>query len=461
MQALPYGGRAVGAAVLNGQVGNLPCQNIAGSGGLQFQQVQLQSTDPIVAVSWQNRFDFFPLGSTAGGYSDKTRVREKATGIVRPALRGDTTTTVDVLDLPYGGDIKIVVCKITSTGTAAVQAGPVAGETAVITNCARAASWQAEWVKSGGTGAAPLDFAKYPTIWFTTPVDPVAQGWAIGDRIGVGVVNTAPYSTSSEMAPTSRWASFNHCFSRDRPDLARSSFTYDMDVGAYRQSNDISGLGDPSGYETEYFPVLLVGHRQPTGRMIVKGNSLAQFSGTKDRVSLSSNVRYRQIIRIPNNSAYAGKTVRQVDTALFRSTSTINGTVVMQLKLAGSTPGGKSDNGTLLAQASVPASSYLFLSNINMGIPKTYKMPVFLTPSAPMVQPGRTLYVEISVTGSSRYVMPQMLNYHDRATNRGLLRPDWQATLGAFQSKTGSGGWITNTDHPGYFVSLGVQVLFD
>ena len=78
-----------------------------------------------------------------------------------------------------------------------------------------------------------------------------------------------------------------------------------------------------------------------------------------------------------------------------------------------------------------------------------------------MVQPGRTLYVEISVTGSSQYVMPQMLNYHDRATNRGLLRPDWQAMLGAFQSKTGSGGWITNTDHPGYFVSLGVQVLFD
>src|SRR3954447_1552146 len=160
MQALPYGGRAGGAALLNGLVGNLPCQNISGSGGLQFQQVLLQSTDPIVAVSWQNRFDFFPLGSTAGGYSDKTKVREKATGIVRPALRGDTTTTVDVLDRPYGGDIKIVVCKILSTGAVPVQAGPIAGETAVITNCARAASWQAEWVKSGGTGTVPLDFAK-------------------------------------------------------------------------------------------------------------------------------------------------------------------------------------------------------------------------------------------------------------------------------------------------------------
>ena len=335
MQVLPYGGRAVGAAVLNGQVGNLPCQNIAGSGGLQFQQVQLQSTDPIVAVSVAEPLRFLPAGLDRWRLFGQDQGKGKATGIVRPALRGDTTTTVDVLDLPYGGDIKIVVCKITSTSTAAVEPGPVAGETAVIENCARAASWQAEWVKSGGTGAAPLDFAKYPTIWFTKPVDPVVQGWQIGDRIGFGVVNSAPYSASSEMAPTSRWATFNHCFSRDRPDVARSSFIYDMDVGAYRQSNDISGLGDPSGYETEYFPVLLVGHRQPTGRMIVKGNSLAQYSGTKDRLSLSSNVRYRQIIRIPNNSAYAGKTVRQVDTALFCSTSTINGTVVMQLNAGG------------------------------------------------------------------------------------------------------------------------------
>lgn len=221
LQALPYGGRALGAAVLTGQVGNLPCQNISGQGGLQFQQVLLQSTDPIVAVSWQNRFDFFPLGSTGGGYSDKTKVREKATGIVRAALRGDTTVTVDVLDRPYGGDIKVIACKIMSSGTAAVEVGPIAGETAVINNCARAASWQAEWVKSGGTGAAPLDFAKYPTIWFSTPINPVALGWQIGDRIGFGVVNTAPYSILSEMAPTSRWTSVNHCFARDRPDLAR------------------------------------------------------------------------------------------------------------------------------------------------------------------------------------------------------------------------------------------------
>ena len=461
LQALPYGGRALGAAVLHGQVGNLPCQNISGTGGLQFQQVLLQSTDPIVAVSWQNRFDFFPLGSTGGGYSDKTKVREKATGIVRAALRGDTSATVDVLDLPYGGDIKIVACKITSTGTAAVEVGPIAGETAVIINCARAASWQAEWVNCGGIGAAPLDFAKFPTIWFSTPIDPVAQGWQIGDRIGFGVVNAAPYSSSSEMAPTSRWASVNHCFSRDRPDLDRSSFVYDQDVGAYRQSNDISGLGEPSGYETEYFPILLVGHRSATGKLIVKGNSLAQFAGAKDRITLTSKVRYRQIIKIPNNSAYLGKTIKQIDTALFRSGSTPNGTVVLQLRLAGSKPGAASDNGTLLAQASMPASSYLFLSNINMGIPKTYQMPVFPMPVAPAVQPGRSLYVDLSVTGSSQYVMPQMLNYHDRSNNRGLLRPDWQATLGPFQSKTGSGDWKTNTDHPGYFVTLGVQLLLN
>ena len=67
LPALPYGGRGLGAAVLHGQVGNLLCQNRSGGGGLQVQQVLLQSTDPIVAVSWQNRFDYFPLGSTAGG----------------------------------------------------------------------------------------------------------------------------------------------------------------------------------------------------------------------------------------------------------------------------------------------------------------------------------------------------------------------------------------------------------
>jgi hypothetical protein len=32
--------------------------------------------------------------------------------------------------------------------------------------------------------------------------------------------------------------------------------------------------------------------------------------------------------------------------------------------------------------------------------------------------------------------LPQLLNYHDRATNRGLLPPDTQASLSAFQSKT-------------------------
>jgi hypothetical protein len=178
-------------------------------------------------------------------------------------------------------------------------------------------------------------------------------------------------------------------------------------------------------------------------------------------VYLSSNVRYRQIVRIPNNSVYAGKTIKQVDTALFHYTSTVNGMAVTQLKLAGPTPGAMSDNGTVLAQASIPASSYLFLRDINMGIPKTYRMPVFLTPSAPAVQPGRALYIELSVTGSSPYMMPQMHNYQDRADNRGLLRPDWQATPGAFQSKTGTGGWMTNTDHPSYFVSLDVQVLFN
>jgi hypothetical protein len=453
LQALPYGGRALGAAVLNGQVGNLLCQNLSGSGGRQFQQVLLQSTDPIVAVSWQNRFDYFPLGATAGGYSDKTKVRDKATGSVRPARRGDTTASVEVLHLPYGGDIRIVVCKITSTGTAAVRTGPIAGGTAVVRNCARAASWQAEWVKSGGTGTAPLNFARYPTIWLTTPVDPMAQGWAIGDRIGVGVVNTAPYSTSSEMAPASRWTSVNHCFSRDRPDLVRSSFTYDRDVGVYKQSS--------GKYETEYFPILLIGHRRPGGPMIVKGNGSAEYAGANSRVYLSRNVRYRQIVRIPNNSAYAGKTVRQIDTALFRHTSTLDGSVVMQLKLAGPTPGARYDQGTLLAQASVPASKYLFLEDINQAIPKSYRMPVFPTSSAPAVQPGRTLYVEFGVTGSSRYVMPQMLNYLDHASNRGLLRPDWQSTLGPFQSKTGSEGWITNADHPDSFVSLGVQVLLN
>ena len=456
LPALPYGGRALGAAVLHGQVGNLLCQNRSGGGGLQVQQVLLQSTDPIVAVSWQNRFDYFPLGSTAGGYSDKTKVREKATGIVRAALRGDTAGTVDVLDPPYGGDIKVIACRITSKGTAAAELGPVAGETALIRNCARSTSWQAEWARSGGTGAAPAVFARFPTIWFTRPIDPVAQGWRIGDRIGFGVMNTAPFSSSSEMAPASRWISVNHCFSRDRPDLDRSSFIYDQDVGAYRQSSG-SGSG---GYETEYFPLLLIGHRGANGRLIVKGNSLAQYAGARDRVFLNANVRYRQIINIPSDPLYSGKRIGQVDTALFHGSPTTDGSVVLQLKLAGARPGASTDNGTLLAQATVSAASYLYLGNINRDIPKTYQMPVFVLPSAPAIQPGRTLYVELSVVGLSQYVMPQMLNYHDRAGNRGLLRPDWQATLGAFQSRTGNGSWVTSNDHPGFFVTLGVQVLF-
>ena len=46
----------------------------------------------------------------------------------------------------------------------------------------------------------------------------------------------------------------------------------------------------------------MVGHRSANGKLIVKGNSLAQYAGgANDRIFLRSNVRYRQIVRIPNN----------------------------------------------------------------------------------------------------------------------------------------------------------------
>jgi hypothetical protein len=451
-QDLPYGGLAVGSAVLSGQCGDLRCKNFSGNGGIQYQQLVLQNLRPIVACSWNNRFDPFPLGTTAGGYSDKTKVRVKATGVIRAAARGDTTATVDVLNRSFGGDIKIIVRKITLTGTANVEVGPIAGETNVISNCARAPSWQSEWLRCGGAGNATSAFAQNPTIWFKQPIDPVAEGWKIGDRIGFGVVNTAPFTSSSEFAPASRWTSFNHCFMRERPDLARSSFIYDRDVGAYWQ-NDSAGLTNT--YQTEYFPVFLVGHQGPNDSLIVKGNGSASY-GSKQK-GLSSTVKLRQLIKIPNDARYAGKTVRQVEAAFFRKTSTVDGMVVMRLLRAGANPGAAIDDGTLLATKSAPATGYLALANISYNVPKTYQQPVFATSPAPAIQPGDTLYIEFSVTGNSQYTMAQMINLQ-QSGGRGLLRPDWQSTLGPFQSKTAGGSWVNGTTDTRY--TLGVQVLF-
>ena len=183
---LAYNGLMLGAACHDGEPGNRTIRNYSTGVRQNALVMYLEHLDPIVAISTENRFDHFPLGATAGGYSDKTVVRVKRTGAVRAAAKGDTLRTVDIVQEAQGGDIRWRLAKVTSaeTSTGTLAIGPVVGTTDRIVRTGLNASWATEWARCGGTGAVPDSFLQYPTIWFLKPIDPVAPGWrsAIGSR---------------------------------------------------------------------------------------------------------------------------------------------------------------------------------------------------------------------------------------------------------------------------------------
>ena len=92
----------------------------------------------------------------------------------------DNPGNVTVVQPVQGGDLRWRVAKVTSAeSAAAITLGPFVGETERINRAALAASWQAEFANSGGTGSfgnGNNSFTMYPTIWLRQLIDPVALG---------------------------------------------------------------------------------------------------------------------------------------------------------------------------------------------------------------------------------------------------------------------------------------------
>ena len=480
---LPYNGLMLGAACHDGEPGNKEIRNYSASVRHNALVMYLEHLDPIAAISTENRIDHFPLGATAGGYSDKTVVKVKATGTVRAAAQGDTLSTVDIVQEPQGGDIRWRLAKVASpeadTGTLAI--GPIVGTTDRIVRVGQNSSWATEWASCGGTGPVPDSFRQYPTIWFRdvsgnpSPIDPCAQGWEIGDRIAFLVDNSAPDSSGSDLAPTlnpssrgpswdgsSRWSSVNMAFRRHRPDAIRSTYRHQRNVGLWWNSY---------AHETEYYPILLIGHQRPGGQMTVKGNAYGGYAGDGE-VTFSSGTRLRQVIKIPSSPGWAGRTMKAVDVSLWRWNASATGSVSLVLRRAGSTPGGPNDDGTVLAQMSIAASSlYNADGNIKFGIPKTYEphqtmdlvVPnLVAAPTVLAVQPGQAYYIELAPTsGSAVYVVGRVLNY--LRGGLGLLKADHQDDTCRFQEKASSGNWTDINAHfnATNYLHLGVGLHFN
>ena len=453
---LPFQGLALGAAVANGSPGNITNKNTSGDGGRMYMVFQLESLRPIVAFQYQNRIDHFPLGVTDGGYSDKTYVER---GTYKGAARhGDTPDNVDYYRRPIGGDIRLRVREVTSPpGPGPLAVGPVLGQTDVVYRAGREESWRQQWIRSGGDpqAAIPTSFRDAPTWWLETPIDPVARGWQLGRRIAVELFNTAPWNGDepirADNATTSRWTSSNHAYQQDRPNNNRSAYANLKDWACY------NGGG---AYRREHFPMLLIGHRSGEDPLYVKGNPLFRWAGNNDRVPFAGIQKVRQLVVVPDDPAYVGKRIRTITASVFRTDAgSGNGTLKLELRRAGPTPGACGDDGTLLASRSVSASAYLAPGNISRDIPETYSFPEFDLPELPVVQPGDVLYVQFSITGTSHYVLPQMLNFLARAPV-GLRRPDHMPSDTTYQRDDGA-GWRTIADHAGDELTLGIMLLFD
>ena len=197
--------------------------------------------------------------------------------------------------------------------------------------------------------------------------------------------------------------------------------------------------------------------------MTVKSNAYGGYAGD-GQLTLSSGTRVRQVVKVPNSPGWAGRTMKSVDVSLWRWNANSTGSVSLVLRRAGSTPGAAGDEGTILAQTSIAASSLDNADgNIKFNIPKTtdprqtLTLPVNLT-----VQPGQAYYIELAPTsGSAVYAVGRVLNY--LRASRGLLKPDHQDSTCVHQRKTGTGSWTTITDYASSssYLHLGVGMHFN
>ena len=488
IQDLAYGGLALGVVVQDCGVGNLVIRNQASwlkSGIVLY----LEHLDPIVAIQTENRGDHVPLGSTDGGYSDHTVLRLSNGSIIGLHVkRSSGPAGSTILARPRGGNLLWRIARLTS-GEAAALAVPEAnpdgstkwaGQTRRIIACMRDESWQGEWERSGGTGTVPPSFAaedpsgSYPTIWLDPPIDPVAQGWSIGDLILIQPNNNAsPDSgprgpSDANIAPpygNSQYSSVNQGFRAGMPALKSAAYKYLAYAGINwqdynRDSND-----------QRYIPIMLVGHRGSDGILHVKGNAYAGYTGA-EAIHFGGGKELRQVIRIPADSRWTGRKLKKISFTLWRKSGG-TGTVTVALRRAGSTIGGLKDAGDLITSTSVAAASIPVPPvDPNTGALRikdyagtsdpmqVYDLPTLSTVTVTAGEAYYLVFTPGSGYAAGEIGMCRHLNYLGRGV-RGLLKADHQNNADRYQSRSG-GDWTNETANfsSDNYMHLGCALLF-
>ena len=393
--ALPFGGVGVGVQCLWGQPGNHRTKNWT------VVSVRVERTGRINRISWYNKYDT----PTRTGYQ-----------------------------LGDGGELSWVVRRVTTApGVLPIQLSPILASTIKVPAPAEPASWDAAYTAAGGTGSRGR-FSEFPTLIFD-PIDVVA-----GEMLAF--VHTNTRRSSGEI-------SINCAYSTKRNTNQWSPWEY----GKHMRVFDFDSL---SSYRQPYWPVLTYGYMDG----FVAGNpsmgySSSELDTTLETITIGRGTSVRQVIPMP---AWAnGKRIRRVLSMFTRYDDTTSADIVCQIRRAGSSPGGGSDNGTLLAAQTIDASTVRFMQNIKGGSSSEPNDPLANlawdfsgVADNPAIQGGATYYFEFltsAAAGTTRYKTDRMQRYLENAPNtpQGLRSPDSFLAGMRGQRKTGSSWASLNT----------------
>ncbi len=380
--------RGLGGALPIGQPGNIRYDDTVSI------TVVLDKVDsPIVAVQWANRVD---LGTGNTGYS-----------------------------IGNGGEISIRARKVTSIDNGRLSLGNVIGETDKILNPVLRESWTTHWQRAGGSGTASVKFRDYPTLRFKSPVNLGSAGLKVGDLLAFEFV---------QHRPTSGAVSVNVAHAEPWNFGTLRSFT-----NVLAEYRIFKARGDE---QRKKVAMILFSHQDG----IIKGNPWVGLSGSShnDVFDFSgSSDRIRQVIPITST----GQSVKRIRTMAVRTTSNASHDLIIELREAGSNPGGSSDEGRLFYSGSVSASRVTQAAEL-----KHYGGVVndlVVTPPNPIaLSPGKTYYIVARSGGTSTKYRMQKLHRYLNQAEVGLKTPDFLYSGIRGQLNTGS-GWANITGGAG------------
>jgi hypothetical protein len=158
----------------------------------------------------------------------------------------------------------------------------------------------------------------------------------------------------------------------------------------------------------------------------------------------SAGTMGREVIPMP--SWANGKVVSQVHAFFCRYDNTTSADIRCRIRLAGGNPGASSDQGAILATATLPAAGIRYETDIKgtSGSPDPIPFLVFDFSATPVTMAaGSTYYVEISTTASSgtRYIGERLMRWLEVA-DYGMRRPS--TILGSMRGQRyESGAWAS------------------